>query len=139
MKADNIFYILLHKIIPVLAVACPVLAVTCGLACNNAVVTPDERIRTKIESFDKVEQEILAIEQKTTVDARKRIYDYFYHRRTELIKIAEGDFNQQDAAHRALAQQMAWFVLCEIKREQPNAIIEIEETPHIIPAPISDE
>lgn len=126
-------YILLYTVIPVLILVC-------GLACNAPVASPDERIRTKIESFDKVEQEILAIEQKTTVDARKRLYDYFYHRRTELIKIAEGDFNQQDATHRALAQQMAWFVLCEIKREQPSAVIEIEETPHLIPAPVvSDE
>lgn len=89
----------------------------------------EDRIKSKVESFDKIEEEILAIEKAANPDARKRIYDHFYNRRAELIIIAEGDCNMQDARHRALVRQMAWFVLSEIKKERPEVV---KERPEVV-------
>jgi hypothetical protein len=95
---------------------CTVFAVILFLGCQPVQDPLDTKT---ISSFEEVEEEINRIEKTVRErSARERLYQHFYDNRDEVLKIANGGYNNEKPLHRALVREMAWVVLAELKEKR---------------------
>lgn len=85
-------------------------------------------LEERVDSFDKIENEILIIKRDIeTPDAKMRIYKDLYHERHDLQRIAEGQWDQHD---HALIRKATWVVLGEIMEKYPDfEVVTVHEPP----------
>ena len=80
---------------------------------------PLDKVSDEISSMEQIELKFNEIDQ-TYYDSRFRVYKRLHDDREIILKIAEGQYNQNDLEHIAVVQKMAWIILCELKTLRPQ-------------------
>ena len=108
-----------------------VLTMLCLIGCAQAPTADDPAVIQKIDSFEKIEREISSIKQNIQIpDAKERVYYDLFQERDEILRIAEGRYQNQSAIDQSLIRKMAWIVLGEIHTRRPGFDIIVERAEH---------
>ena len=95
--------------------------------CGGSPGVDDPAVVEKIDSFERIEQEVIEIKRTVQeVDAKERLYLELYHEREAILRIAEGGYDFRAVGDQAIIRKLAWVVLGEIQQRRPDLEILVE-------------